>query len=129
MKSTRFSRPKGHLGSGLTFAMPFGIVAMLACMALGARPWGVAVLAWALFNGMAEAVIAGGLLVGDRQALRYCWLYPLRDLMGFLVWCASFTGTSIVWRGERYRLRPGGIMAREAGVAPLVTEPAQGRLV
>ena len=29
MKSTRFSRPWGHVGSGLTYAMPFGLLALL----------------------------------------------------------------------------------------------------
>src|SRR5207253_685229 len=28
MKSTRYSRPKGHFGSGLTFAAPFGILGL-----------------------------------------------------------------------------------------------------
>src|SRR4051794_2115334 len=30
MKSTRFSRPKGHFGTVLTFAMPFGIIGFVA---------------------------------------------------------------------------------------------------
>jgi hypothetical protein len=29
MKSTRFSRPLGHIGSGLTFAVPFGILGLI----------------------------------------------------------------------------------------------------
>src|SRR5208283_565664 len=29
MKSTRFSRPLGHVGSGLTYAVPFGLLAIL----------------------------------------------------------------------------------------------------
>jgi len=128
MKSTRFSRPKGHLGSGLTFAVPFGMLAMVACMAVGAWHWGLSLLAWAILNRMAEAMIAGWRLAGDRQSLRFCWLYPVRDLMGFLLWCASFAGSGVVWRGERYRLQPGGRMVREAAVAPLVTEAAHGRL-
>ena len=33
MKSTRFSRPKGHFGTALTFSMPFGLLALAACMA------------------------------------------------------------------------------------------------
>ena len=28
MKSTRFSRPKGHFGTGLTFGVPFGLLAL-----------------------------------------------------------------------------------------------------
>ena len=35
MKSTRFSRPWGHVGSGLTYAMPFGLLALL--LGLGHR--------------------------------------------------------------------------------------------
>src|SRR5690349_2088372 len=30
MKSTRYSRPLGHIGTGLTYAMPFGLVGLLA---------------------------------------------------------------------------------------------------
>jgi len=30
MRSTRFSRPKGHFGTALTFSMPFGILACVA---------------------------------------------------------------------------------------------------
>ena len=36
MKSTRFSRPKGHFGTALTFSMPFGLLALFA--ALRTRP-------------------------------------------------------------------------------------------
>ena len=36
MKSTRFSRPKGHFGTALTFSMPFGLLALAACSV--ARP-------------------------------------------------------------------------------------------
>jgi ceramide glucosyltransferase len=34
MKSTRFSRPLGHLGTALTFSVPFGILACLAGFAM-----------------------------------------------------------------------------------------------
>src|ERR1700677_1041693 len=35
MKSTRFSRPAGHLGTALTFSVPYGILALVAAVALG----------------------------------------------------------------------------------------------
>ena len=35
MKSTRFSRPKGHLGTALTFAVPFGLLGLFAGLASG----------------------------------------------------------------------------------------------
>jgi hypothetical protein len=38
----------------------------------------------------------------------------LRDLMGFVFWLASFSGTTIVWRRELYCLQPGGFMKKQA---------------
>jgi ceramide glucosyltransferase len=37
-------------------------------------------------------------------------LYPIRDLMGFFFWLASYTGRTILWRGRVYELLPGGRM-------------------
>jgi ceramide glucosyltransferase len=59
-------------------------------------------------------MLAGWGVVRDPLARRYCWLYPVRDLLGFFLWSASFLNTSIVWRGERYQLRLGGKMVRQA---------------
>jgi ceramide glucosyltransferase len=67
-------------------------------------------MGWAYINRVIQAVAVGWGVVGDGQSLRYCWLYPIRDLMGFCVWCASFVGNEIVWRNERYRLIEGGKM-------------------
>ena len=107
-KSTRFSRPKGHIGTGLTFATPFGILAAVCCLLLGGPVWAGALLGWALLSRMIQAIVAGWETVGDPASLVYCWLYPARDLLGFVLWCASFMGNTIFWRGERYRFQPGG---------------------
>ncbi|MGE5205976.1 MAG: bacteriohopanetetrol glucosamine biosynthesis glycosyltransferase HpnI [Chlamydiota bacterium] len=120
MKSTRFSRPKGHLGSGLTFAMPFGLLGLAAGFAAGNPVLGLTLFLYAVLNRMAEALLAGWGVVRDPLVLRYFWLYPVRDLLGFFLWCASFFNTRIVWRGERYQLQTGGKMVRE-GIA---AEPA-----
>jgi ceramide glucosyltransferase len=112
MKSTRFSRPKGHIGTGLTFATPFGVLGLAAGTAVGNPLLGLALFLFAVLNRMAEALLAGWGVVRDPLSLRDFWLYPLRDLLGFLLWCASFLSTTIVWRGERYQLQPGGKMVR-----------------
>ena len=39
------------------------------------------------------------------------WLF---DLQGFIVWCASYLGNEVIWRGQRYRLVSGGKMQRVA---------------
>ncbi len=112
MKSTRFSRSAGHVGTGLTFAVPFGILGLIAGMAFHNVPLAAALLGWAIANRMLMSLVTGWGVVRDPNALRQCWLYPLRDLMGFCFWLASFLGTTIVWRQERYRLMPGGFMVR-----------------
>jgi ceramide glucosyltransferase len=112
MKSTRFSRPKGHIGSGLTFAMPFGLLAGLAGFWAQRPLLGGALLAWAVLNRIIISIAVGWGVVRDRRALRYCWLYPIHDFLGFCFWCASFLSRTIVWRGEQYRLELGGTMVR-----------------
>jgi len=120
MQSTRYSRPKGHLGTGLTFAVPFGLLGGVAATALGHPLLGAALLVWSVLNRIIQSVCVGYLLVGDRRALSLCWLYPVRDLLGFVVWLNSYRGDgSFRWRGELYRFTPGGrivslIRTREA---------------
>jgi ceramide glucosyltransferase len=108
MKSTRYSRPKGHVGSGLTFAMPFGVLGFIAAGTLGSWTLGALLLAAAFLNRTSQAIVVGWGVIGDSRALRYCWLYPFRDLMGFLIWMASFTSRTFLWRGETYRCDDGG---------------------
>ena len=112
MKSTRFSRPKGHLGTALTFAMPFGLLAFYAAMSMHNSTLAWELLGYAVANRLVLAVAAGWGVVRDRKSVLFCWLYPVRDLMGFCFWAASYLGRTIVWRGESYRLETGGIMVR-----------------
>jgi ceramide glucosyltransferase len=110
MKSTRFSRAWGHIGSVLTFAMPFGLLGAVAAIGLHRPRLALVFLITAWMNRVIMSLAAGWITVGDRRCFRYCWLYPVRDLMGFGFWCASFFGRRIVWRGESYRLEHGGLM-------------------
>jgi ceramide glucosyltransferase len=108
MKSTRYSRPKGHIGTGLTFAMPFGILGWIAAAALGHPRLGAALLAWAFLNRTAQCLTVGWGVLRDRRALALCWLYPLRDLLGFCTWAGSFVSRTFFWRGETYLFSDGG---------------------
>jgi ceramide glucosyltransferase len=112
MTSTRFSIPTGHASSVLGFAMPFGVLAAAAGWLGGHAELGAALLGWTLLNRMAMSIAVGWGVVRDRRALTYCWLYPLRDLLGFGFWLASYSGDHIEWRGETYRLVAGGRMIR-----------------
>jgi len=110
MKSTRFSRPLGHLGTALTFSLPFGILAALAAFALHRPVLALSLLAYSILNRMVLAALMGSLAVQERHLVRTIVLYPLRDLLGFFCWAASYAGSTILWRGRRYRLTRGGLM-------------------
>jgi len=112
---TRYSRPKGHLGTGLTFAVPFGILGLIGASLLG-HPWiGFAFLAASLLNRMAECWLLGWWAAHDPVAPGWVLLYPLRDLHGFIIWCASYLSKRSLWRDNNYELLEGGrLVARRA---------------
>ena len=110
MKSTRFSRPKGHFGTALTFSMPFGIVAGLAAAGMGHERWGFGLFAWGIVTRWVVAWAAGGWVVRDPNWVNLYLLYPVRDLMGFGFWTASYFSNKILWRGRLFRLLAGGRM-------------------
>jgi len=116
MKSTRHSRPWGHLGSGLTFAMPFGILGLVSAAELDHLYAGLMLFAGAFLNRVVQALAVGWGLVGDPRTLGLCWIYPWRDLQGFFVWMASYLSHDFYWRGERYRFTDDGkIIAQSRG--------------
>jgi len=108
MRSTRFSRPAGHIGNGLTFATPFALLGFVVASALGYWTLAVTLLGWGLLNRWLQAIVVGWGVVRDPELKRYLWLYPARDFLGFCFWLASFTGRNFTWRGEPYRFGPGG---------------------
>lgn len=110
MKSTRFSRPKGHFGTALTFSLPFGLLGLVVGLSLGHAEWGIGLLAWAILSRLALSLAVGKLVVGDRSWFGLLVLYPVRDLMGFGFWAASYLGSRILWRGRVFQLLPGGKM-------------------
>jgi ceramide glucosyltransferase len=110
MKSTRFSRPKGHFGIALTFSLPFGLLAWASASLLGHPGWGLALFACSVFTRLALAIAVGRLVVTDQSWFGLLALYPLRDLMGFGFWAASYVGSRILWRGRVFQLLPGGKM-------------------
>jgi ceramide glucosyltransferase len=48
-------------------------------------------------------------------------LYPLRDLLGFSYWVASYLSNQVRWRGEVYNLLEDGFM--RSGSQPSEREP------
>jgi len=122
-KSTRYSRPKGHLGTGLTFAMPFGVLGMASATALGHPRLGLALLALACANRIVQSIAVGWGIIRDPRILYYWWLYPLRDLFGFATWVGSYTSRRFFWRGEIYHFGEGGLIIPQSRVAECEREP------
>ena len=88
-RTIRVSRGGGYLGLPVTNATLWAIV-------LGNWPLlGVRLLA---------GVLAGAAVLRDRNALRYAWLIPLRDLGGLAVWLAGLFGSEVHWRDVTLRL-------------------------
>lgn len=123
LKSTRFSRSLGHVGSGLTYAVPFGLLALL--LGLGHSNHlraGLELFLMAWLNRMLLALAVGWGIMRDRRSLWLCWLYLLRDLLGFGVWVASFSGKTFFWRGETYQFGNEGRITPEQRPVSLLTD-------
>jgi ceramide glucosyltransferase len=112
-QTTRYSRPKGHFGSGLIFAMPYGVAGFVAAAGLGHWELGALLLAAAVLNRLVEAWLVGWMVVRDPHIKRAPWLYPLRDLLGFAVWFASYLRLRYVWRDSRFELKGTRIALRQ----------------
>jgi ceramide glucosyltransferase len=112
-QTTRYSRPKGHFGSGLIFAMPYGLLGFFAAGLLGHWGIGALLLGAAVLNRLLEAWLVGWMVVRDPQIRRAPWLYPLRDLLGFMVWFASYLNLRYVWRDSRFELKGTRIALRQ----------------
>jgi len=107
MKSTRRSRPAGHLGTGLTYAVPFGLLGFVWGLLAGHPGLG---LLWLLATCVNRWVMAAVVLwaLEDEQAGKPTLIYPLRDLLGFTVWVASYMGDTMQYHGGAYSLGVGG---------------------
>jgi ceramide glucosyltransferase len=105
-RTTRDSRRWGYLGLGITYCIPW---AVMNCMASGFALWSFTLLSLVVLARVAVALTVGVGLLGDAQVLRDIWLLPLRDCFGLGFWAWSYASDTIVWRGERFRLRNGRI--------------------
>jgi ceramide glucosyltransferase len=118
MRGTRFYRPKGHAGTVLTFSAPYGLLAAAAALSVHRPLLAALFVAWSWATRVALAALVGGLVVHEPDLWRNALLYPLRDLLGFFVWGASYLGNRVVWRGEVYELLRGGLMRKRITTRP-----------
>jgi len=115
MKSTRFSRPKGHFGTSLTFGVPFGVMAWAGALLLGMPVLGWCALLGSVLGRSVQAWVVGTYVVRERRIWAAMALFPVRDLIGPLIWALSYASNRIQWRGEVYELEDGGRMRSLSG--------------
>ncbi len=103
-RSTRDSRRAGYFGLAVTYVLPWSLLTILAS---GGAIWSFSLLSLALLVRVAVALTVGVGILRDGQVLRDVLLLPLRDAFGLFFWAWSYAGDTIVWRGERFRLKNG----------------------
>ena len=103
-RTVRDSRFWGYVGLGLTFGLPWALLALI--FSRGAA-WAWALLACTAVMRFAVAIVFGKCVLKDHQAIRSLALIPVRDLVAMLVWIVSFAGHRIVWRGDHFSLQNG----------------------
>src|SRR5579859_49048 len=117
-RSTRDSRRLGYLGLLLTFGLPWAIFSVLFAPL---EWWSWTVLAAAAALRAAVALRVGEGIVHDTAVRRNLWLLPLRDIVAFWVWFASFAGHKVHWRGEVFILERGRIRPAHPATAERLT--------
>ena len=115
-RTIRAIDPWCFAGSAVTHPLAF---ALAAALLRGFDAAGWAAIALALLCRLAlqwqvdRVVRPGAGLSAARLALA-----PGRDILSFLVYCASFAMNAVVWRGHRYRIRGDGTMVELKKVSP-----------
>jgi ceramide glucosyltransferase len=57
--------------------------------------------------------------LGDEILRKNFWLVPVRDLMSFTIWCLSWVGRKVEWRGRLFEVARDGKMIRVGGAETL----------
>ena len=97
----RVSRPWGYLGLIFTYGIVTSLLLLIATRGsmLG---WAGLTIAWT--TRLIMGWVVGVKILNDPVAKKFLWLIPLRDFISFAIWCYSFFGSTIEWRGRRLRL-------------------------
>jgi ceramide glucosyltransferase len=105
-RTSRAMAPAGYAGSVATHTVA---LAALAAAASGSGAVWEIVLLSLVMRWISAALIARALDL-PRTGL---WLLPLRDVLSFAVFLASFCGRSVSWRDQLFRVEPSGRISIE----------------
>jgi ceramide glucosyltransferase len=103
-RTIRFADELGFIGSVVTHALP---LALLGALLGGVTPAGVIVIAALACRFSLQMQLDRAFRLRDNPF----WLGPVRDILSFVVFLASFLGRAVEWRGRRYAVRPDNTLA------------------
>ncbi len=102
--------PLGHFGTIMSHPLPLALI-------------GAAL-------GSVDALLLAGIALACRITICACvervlglerhpyWLVPIRDILSFGVFVASFFGSTVNWRGYRYRVMSDGTLVGDTSIQP-----------
>lgn len=108
-RSTRISRPLGYLGLILTYGTALALLYVAVDRA--------SMFSLVLFASTLAVRLVMGWLIGvrwlrDTILKKYVWLLPVRDVLSFLIWCSSWIGSTVEWRGRTFEVTRDGKMVQ-----------------
>src|SRR5262245_19061230 len=111
-RTIRSIDPVGYAGSIVAHPSPWALIAVLLGAASTALvpAIGIALAAMACRMALLRQVEQAYAL--PRQAY---WLVPVRDLLSFAQFGASFLGRDVSWKGRRYHMVAGGHWVADRG--------------
>jgi ceramide glucosyltransferase len=113
-RTIRDSRFFGYVGLGVTFGLPWALLALICARGAG---WAWALLALSAVLRIIVAVVVGGIVLEDKQVIPSLGLLPIRDFLALAVWIASFAGHEVSWRGDKFKLQNGKLIRINGGRA------------
>lgn len=115
-RSTRISRPMGYLGLILTYGTA---LALLNVAVDRASTLSLVLLAATLVIRLAMGWMIGVHWLGDKILKKCFWLVPVRDLLSFVIWCLSWVGKTVEWRGRLFAVSRDGKMIQVGRAEPI----------
>ncbi|MDO8494208.1 MAG: glycosyltransferase, partial [Deltaproteobacteria bacterium] len=99
--NTRAANASGFLATVLIRAIPFAFFYWLVDGEM-AIPVLVAIIFWRIYTAVFNAFF-----LKDPDTIRSLWLLPIRDLLAFCTWAASFMKKNIYWKGREFEIQNG----------------------
>jgi ceramide glucosyltransferase len=110
-RTIRFVDPIGFAGSAVTHALP---LALLGLLLGGLTPAGLMVIAALSCRFALQRQVDRAFSLRDSLF----WMGPIRDILSFAVFVASFFGRRVEWRGHRYNVQADNTLAYAGEVEP-----------